>query len=349
MADKTYECGQTQALERDIFGTVGVATMLIRADMTIAMVNDAFLRRSGYTKEEVEGRMQLNDFVVPEDRTRLEAYHWKRQAGEPGVPRTYQARCRDRFGQVRDLIIATDFVPGSRETIAFLLDTDELERNLATEQLVRMGKLASGAAHSIRNTLSSVKLRLYSLEHSRLDADQSDDLHAIISGLDYIERAISHYLGFSRPPRLTPEDCSPSALLDQALHLVEQRGLLPGIRIRRPRRKPLPSLMLDRQLFTETLAILLTNACEAMNGGGTLTIVEICGRKTPRAVTLSLSDTGPGVPADLVGKIFDPFFTTKARGTGLGLATARRVVESHGGRLDYLPGKGGCFRITLPL
>ena len=339
-----------QQVASDVFGKVGMATMLVAPDLTISMINDAFIKRSGYTKEEVEGRMRATDFPIEADKNLVEEYNRQRQNGETNAPRTYQITCRDRFGRARNLLIASDSVPGTRETMAFLLDTAELETMLANEQLVRMGQLAAGAAHGIRNTLSSIKLRLYSLEHSTLDIDQRDDLKAITAGFDYIERAISHYFEFSRPPRISPETCNVEELIDNAITLASQRGHIAKVKVRRVRAE-LPELELDRQLFTETLAILMSNAGEAMVDGGTLTITEEYREEDERYAILSFSDTGPGVDSEILDKIFEPFFTTKAKGTGLGLATARRVVEAHGGWLECLPRKsrGACFRITLPI
>ncbi|OPZ59149.1 MAG: Sensor protein ZraS [Deltaproteobacteria bacterium ADurb.Bin510] len=341
---------ENQQAASEVFSKVGMATLLVAPDLTITMINDAFIKRSGYTKEEVEGRMRATDFPIEADKQIVEDYNRQRQNGETTAPRTYQITCRDRFGRSRNLLIATDRVPGTRETVAFLLDTAELETMLANEQLVRMGQLAAGAAHGIRNTLSSIKLRLYSLEHSSLDIDQRDDLKAITAGFDYIERAINHYFEFSRPPRLTPELCRLEELIDNAITLASQRGHIARVKLRRVRAE-LPELNLDRQLFTETLAILISNAGEAMAEGGTLTITEQYRVTDQPYAVISFSDTGPGVDKELIDKIFEPFFTTKPKGTGLGLATARRVVEAHGGWLECLPRKsrGACFRITLPL
>jgi signal transduction histidine kinase len=98
---------------------------------------------------------------------------------------------------------------------------------------------------------------------------------------------------------------------------------------------------------------LIVNASEAVGAGGHITARA---RVVGHAVDLELADDGPGVEDEDLPHIFEPFFTTKAKGTGLGLPMAQRIIEMHGGELDYVPdtgagerGRGACFRVRLPL
>jgi signal transduction histidine kinase len=110
----------------------------------------------------------------------------------------------------------------------------------------------------------------------------------------------------------------------------------------------LPDASLDESQFRQALLNLIRNAREAMSKGGEL-VINI--RKAPGGgIDLAIEDTGPGVPEALRASIFDPFFTTKQRGTGLGLAVTRDIVESHGGtiRCEGRSGGGTRFAIHLP-
>jgi len=100
-------------------------------------------------------------------------------------------------------------------------------------------------------------------------------------------------------------------------------------------------------LISQVLLGLLGNAAEAMPGGGSVTLDCV---QLPDAVQLRVTDSGPGVPADLRARIFDPFVTTRARGTGLGLAVARQIIDAHGGHIEVGDGErgGARFIITLP-
>jgi two-component system NtrC family sensor kinase len=91
---------------------------------------------------------------------------------------------------------------------------------------------------------------------------------------------------------------------------------------------------------------ILANAAQAAPAGGEVTVTA---RAADGAVALAVADDGPGVQAEIRGRIFEPFFTTRARGTGLGLAVARQIVEAHGGRIEVGDREGGGARFTLTL
>ncbi len=103
----------------------------------------------------------------------------------------------------------------------------------------------------------------------------------------------------------------------------------------------------DPEMFTLVMLNLMTNAGQAMKGRG---VIEVTVADETPWIDVRVADTGPGIPTDVQARLFEPFFTTKARGTGLGLATARRIIESHGGTLTLAcPGTGGTVAtIRLP-
>jgi len=109
----------------------------------------------------------------------------------------------------------------------------------------------------------------------------------------------------------------------------------------------LPPLALDRDMFKQALLNLMLNAEQALTGGGSITVQAIL---EPGHVCLSLIDTGHGMPPDVLAKVFEPFFSTKSTGSGLGLATTRKIVEAHHGAIDVQSevGKGTKFTIRLP-
>jgi signal transduction histidine kinase len=107
----------------------------------------------------------------------------------------------------------------------------------------------------------------------------------------------------------------------------------------------LPPVFLDRDLVEEVFGYIVDNALEAIGGKGAISVTVFS--EDGRAV-MEVSNTGEPIPADVRGKLFEPFFTTKERGTGLGLAIARRVIESHGGKVFLLDGKQTTFRVEVP-
>jgi signal transduction histidine kinase len=160
-------------------------------------------------------------------------------------------------------------------------------------------------------------------------------------------------LEFSRRPRLRIQQVSPSEIVAATLQVLEHRlkAYNVELHIERPS-GPLPEVEADPEQLKEVLVNLIINACEAMEGGGTITIREEIERKGKDSVArIRVMDTGPGIPRVLQGKVMQPFFTTKDEGTGLGLSIAARILEEHGGslELDSEEGRGAAFTITLPL
>jgi len=234
----------------------------------------------------------------------------------------------------------------------------ELEKSrehlLQSEKLALVGKLAAGTSHSIRNPLTSVKMRLFSLSRSlELDGDQKEDFDVISEEIGHIDTIVQNFLEFSRPPRLKLQPVSPSDVVDQAIQLLQHRLESYDVFIKIQRNERLPLVQADPEQLKEVLVNIIVNACEAMGQGGSIFIYEeiITDEQFPRGAVIRLSDNGPGIPEAIMSKILEPFFTTKEEGTGLGLSIATRIVQEHGGRLDILSkeGQGATFIITLPI
>ncbi len=195
------------------------------------------------------------------------------------------------------------------------------------------GRLAAGVAHTIRNPLTSVKMRLFSLERGlKLTPSQQEDFEVIAEEIGHIDTIVRNFLEFARPPKLTAQPVSLSAVVDTTLNLLKHRlspttsrsrGARPGAA--RDRRRP--------DQLKEALVNLVLNACEAMVEGGSLRIREEVGLLEPhgRVLALRVTDSGPGVDPALLDTVFQPFFTTKGEGSGLGLAIVKRIIEEHGG------------------
>jgi len=234
---------------------------------------------------------------------------------------------------------------------------EELQKSretlLQAEKMALVGRLAAGTAHSIRNPLTSVKMRLYSLSRNlELTPQQREDFEVISQEIRHIDTILQNFLEFSKPPKLKLRPMSPTEVVDHLLDLMHHRLLSHSVSVKVIREGKLPLVMLDPDLLKEAMANIVINACEAMENGGELTIVEEV-KNLPdlgRCVAISISDTGLGMPEEIRSKVFQPFFTTKDHGTGLGLSIANRIINEHGGKIELLSseGEGTTFTIYIP-
>jgi signal transduction histidine kinase len=234
----------------------------------------------------------------------------------------------------------------------------ELEKSqevlLHAEKMALVGKLAAGTAHSIRNPLTSVKMRLFSLSRSlKLDENQKDDFDVISGEINHVDTIVQNFLEFSKPPELRKQSICPSNVTDLAIKLLRYRLESYGVTITVKREKMLPDIEADPEQLKEVLLNIILNACEAMKRGGSIVIQEEQSflNALGEIVVIRLSDNGPGIPAPIQGEVFQPFFTTKEEGTGLGLSIASQIIEQHGGFLDLVSkeGEGSTFVIVLPV
>ena len=277
------------------------------------------------------------------------------------------------LGPIRQLALTTTPAnPGTRvpdevkalstRVYSLIEDVDQAQTELerSQEHLVQsgkwamVGKLAAGVAHSIRNPLTSVNMRLFSLKRSLAMSDsQQEDFQVISEEIRHIDAIVRNFLEFSRPPKLKIQRISPSHVVDMALVLLRHRLESYGVEVKLDRAARLPAVLTDPDQLKEVLVNLVLNACEVMVGGGTITIREAAVKdsRLGPAVVIRVSDTGPGIPKSIQDQVFQPFFSTKEEGTGLGLSIATRIIADHGGRLELesREPEGAIFIITLPL
>lgn len=228
------------------------------------------------------------------------------------------------------------------------------ETLLVSEKMVLLGKLAAGTAHSIRNPLTSVKMRLFSLNKTcQFTNDQQEDFNVISGEIKQINKIVENFLEFSRPPKLQTIKMSPSTVVDSALYLLEQRLKSYQVTTRLIRKAPLSETLIDPEQLKEVLVNIIINACESIQKDGLIIITEEENFVKPlkRVAIIRIMDNGPGIAQEIQSQIFNPFFTTKEEGTGLGLSIAFNIINEHGGWLDVnsSENEGTAFIITLPI
>jgi signal transduction histidine kinase len=233
------------------------------------------------------------------------------------------------------------------------VDLDDSRARLArAEKLATVGKLAASVAHEIRNPLTSLKLRLYSISRSfEGDPRHAQDLEVVSREIDRLELTIHHFLEFSRPPRLEIRRCSLEAVLDETTELFGHRLAQGRMRLVRQGDRDMPPISADPQQLKQVFVNLLGNAIEAMEAGGTVRVLaERQDEDGCPGLRIRVSDEGTGIPAKARAHLFEPFFSTKPDGTGLGLCIAGRIMARHGGSLglESTSTSGTTFSLWIP-
>lgn len=235
---------------------------------------------------------------------------------------------------------------------------DEQDRSRA-ETYAEFAALVGGLAHEIRNPLSTIRLNMELLAEDFENTDPDSPtkqrdrrakakIDLVRQECDRLQKLLGDFLDFARQESLTLEPGSLNAEIEQLLDFFSIRAKEAGVEIVRYLDPELPAVRLDRETFRSAVLNLLLNAVQAMDGTGGQLVVRT--RPAGLGVMLELIDTGPGMDAETLGKVFGAFYTTKQGGSGLGLPTARKIVEAHGGTIDVesAPGRGTKVTIWLP-
>ena len=221
-------------------------------------------------------------------------------------------------------------------------------RLVQSEKLAALGQLAAAVAHEVRSPLAVIRSAAQGLAESmpKGDAETERAYGFITAEIDRLGNVVSSLLAFARPLQIRAAPIAVHDLFDRALGLAESELATKALRVRRDDAAALPAVRADADLICQVLLGLLANAAEATPRGGE---VALAAAAADGVVELAVADSGPGVPPDLRARIFEPFFTTRPRGTGLGLAVARHIVEAHGGRIDVGERAAGGARFTVRL
>ena len=223
------------------------------------------------------------------------------------------------------------------------------------EKLASLGLLAAGVAHEIRNPLTAIKAALFTQQKRfQPGSSEHDDVKVVEREIVRLERIVNDFLQFARP-------AEPELVVIAADQLLLETKLFFGPQLERHRiqltlEPSVPMhIKVDPAQMKQVLINLVQNAADSITQGGTITLRARHDRKNlPQGETdvviLEVADTGDGIPPEVERRLFDPLFTTKETGTGLGLPIAARIVEKHGGALQYQTQvhHGTTFGIVLP-
>ncbi|UCH33726.1 MAG: GAF domain-containing protein [Armatimonadota bacterium] len=285
-------------------------------------------------------RLLVHGEPVPEQELRLE------RNGAP--PRVLIANCTPLRGADGEL------------TGAVLLIEDVTERKRMEErmrqmsQLAAVGHLAANVAHEIRNPLSAIKTAAQFLSTEY----QTEGLIAQFSGIineecDRLSKVATDFLTYARPNEPSLERTAVIEIIESAVAATAREMTERNIRVDVRGAKRVPRISADPEAMRQVFVNLLTNAAQAIGSDGEVRIAlrARSAAHDGRAVEVTISDTGPGIPEEALERVWTPFFSTRTKGTGLGLSIVRKTIEAHGGQIwAEQPRDGGaCFRMRLPV
>ncbi len=317
----------------------------------ITYVNDKFCAISKYTREELLGRNHriLNSGYHPTE-------FFRAMYAMIANGRVWRAEICNRAKDGSLYWVDTTIVPflddrgRPYQYVAIRYDVTERKQSEAAlrdqASLTQLGKMAAVVAHEVRNPLAGMRGALQVIARRLPPAGQEHAIiHEVVGRLDALNEIVQDLLLFARPAQPVMASVPVSIAIAETMSLVEQDPSATGVQVHVA---PTDAVVrADPSQLKLVLLNLLMNGVQAMKGRGEITVTT---EVTGAFYDIHIADRGPGIPPQVREHLFEPFFTTRHRGTGLGLVTARRLIEAHGGtvRLDDRPGGGTVAVVRLP-
>jgi signal transduction histidine kinase len=254
----------------------------------------------------------------------------------------------DRKDEIGELTQSFNFM------VQKLREERALEEKLReAEHLSGIAQLARGIAHEIRNPLNFISLSIDHLreKYAPLENVEKEKFESFIASIKHeiqrLNKLVGDFLDYGKPLKLSLQEVDMGSLINEIIALIWAKAEKDGIKIHYQCGE-FPKLYLDPELIKTCIFNIILNAFQAMPAGGDLTVST---NASDSRASVVIEDSGTGVSKENMPKLFEPFFSTKTTGLGLGLAMTKRVIEEHGGKVDFqsIEGKGSTVTISLPI
>lgn len=352
VAERTGELTAEKGKLQAILDSVPAAFVLLDNQLRVLSASRAFEWICGHAPETVVGQpyRQLCDWAPEKDFAAELALRDGRIHTEV---QGFRLAGSDRPRQIERMAIplaANGAVERVIEVLTDITERKEMEaRIIQSEKLATTGEMAALIAHEMRNSLTSVKMILQlELERQDLADGDREALAVAQAAVRRMETVVTDLLKFARPssPQLRPQRLA--TVLDSSLSLIQHQLVRKQVAVAVDLAADLPAVQGDGDQLKEVFVNLLLNAAQAAPPGGRIR-VQAAAHDGGRWVVVEVTDDGPGIAEGQLERVFDPFFTSKPDGTGLGLSTARRTVEAHGGRIFAGRSPEGGAKVTVRL
>lgn len=357
----TQELEDVKNFMESIIQSIGSGIIITGIHDTMTYINKAGERILGYSKDEVIGK-SFGIFSLREKQsivhsllnnrddldTRKEGWMRRKDKVEFPVGFTINNHLSIRGETLGKIVIFRDM------TNVFKIQ----EEILRMDRLVSLGKLSSGIAHELRNPLAGIKTTAQALsEEMSKDDSRREYLNRITKEIDRLNDLLKTFFSFAKPQKLNLIDCSVKDVINEIIPFLFKEIADQGVRFVEAYHPQLPKIKVDKSQMYQVFLNLFLNAIQAMPNGGELkievnpTVSYSQDGPGQNFIKILISDTGKGIPPNIVHRIFDPFFTTKPKGIGLGLSITYQIIKKHGGtiKVESKLEKGTSFIINLPV
>jgi signal transduction histidine kinase len=344
----------SERLNTEIISSLSSGLLVVGLNGEVRTLNPAGLRM--LHRPQVEPGIRLRDLLAdasPIAEAVEECLSTSRPILRRAIPIAQRDGSRTHLGvTVSPLFDAKGALQGAISLFTDLTSVVALEDQLRLkDSLARLGELTAGLAHEFRNGLATIHGYARLIDPSQVPTAYAPYVQAIRDETDTLGRVIGNFLNFARPVQPTMAPVGVGGLVERtidelrpdvdarggALTVAGEFGTVSG----------------DEMLLRQALVNLVRNAVQACAEARVAPHIRVEGRtdRTEGTLGLTVSDNGPGVPAELREKVFQPFFTTKGDGTGLGLALVQKIVVTHNGRITLSTSDqgGAVFQVVLPL
>ncbi|MCP2520165.1 PAS domain S-box protein [Candidatus Aminicenantes bacterium AC-335-K20] len=341
---------------RTLFEHSGTIIFMINKEGIITAVNNKGIEFLNLPREEIENKMNVFEFLPPEEKKRIRLIMIKRLKGE-NIPSEYEVNFFVKGGEKRIGRINVELVPGTQNFIVSLTDITEqkkLEQQLIqSEKIATVRQMLGGITHQLNNPLSTLMGYVEMLLNTEVSEDIKQKLMIIYENAERCGKIIKDLTNLIAGKPFEKVYMDINDLIEKTVDIKEYELKLDNIKVIKELDPSVPRIMADSSQIQQVLINLINNAQDVLRDKKDKKEIRIRTYFDEKNIYISVKDNGPGIKKELLNQIFSPFFTTynDRSHLGLGLSVSSKIIEDHKGKITVNSelGKGAEFIIKLPI